>query len=286
MSDGTTVRRVDSEIALTALLAAAVNAYPSPEMRLYPYVRLAAVGLLALTLAKRIGTLNGRSSDDRSLRVLTYLMDPVTYISYLYLCLVVAQSGWNAFAEATPEVRVLVFGATTLAGTFGLFLASELAFGASLREGERIFAASAEQHRGEAFGVLLRRIADFVRASRVGDSPVMRQTTLLESRFYDRSPEEYSREELLAAGRSLAVLFVSVGTAVGGYLLLGVFGALYFDVGWLAALWLLLAIAVVSAYFRIWYSNYGLVPVEDRHGFVSFIGDALTYTVAGLLVLG
>lgn len=285
ISDGITLNRVDSEIALTALLAAAVTGYPSPEMRLYPYVKLTAVGLLALTLAKRVGILNGRTSDDRSLLVLTYLMEPATYVSFLYLCLVVARWVGQTSADLTPETRLFLFGGVAVVAAFGLFLASEIVFGASLREGERIFAASAEQHRGEAFGVLLRRIAGFVGASRVATDRATNQSTLTESRFYDLSPEDYSEKELLAAARSLAVMLASIGLAVGSYLLLLVAGGVFFDVGWFLSSWLLLTVAVVSAYFRIWYSNYGLVSVEDHNGFVAFLGDAVTFLVTGLLVL-
>lgn len=283
--DSERLSTIDSEIALTALLAAAVAGYPSSEMQLYPYVKLAAVGLLALTLAKRVGILNGRTGDDRSLRVLTYLMEPATYVSFLYLCHVTARRIGRVLAGPTAETQLLLFGGVVVVATFGLFLASELVFGASLREGERIFTASAEQHRGEAFGVLLQRIAYFVRSFRTIDDSATRQATLGELRFYDRSPEDYSEEELLAVARSLGVMFVSIGFALGGYFLLVVFGMVFFDLGWVSALWLLLAVAVVSAYFRIWYSNYGLVQVEEHSGIVTFLGTALTYLVAGLLVL-
>lgn len=280
MSDGARLNKVDSEIALTALLSAAVMGYPKQDLSVYPEVQLVAVGLLVLTLARRTGTINGLTGEDTVIKATSYLMDPATYISFLYLSYVVISWLTNVIAPGSDPSAV-VFGGGTALLVFVSFLASELIFGAALGEGERIFAASARQHRGEAFGALLTQIAAFVDSR--GTDNVTRQTEL--SRFHDRNVEDYSPEEQVRVVKSVLVMVLGVLISVIGYALLAVVGTYVFGVGLGPVLLLLLAVVLVSAFFRIWYSNYGLVQVEHKNGYVSFLGDAVTFLVVGLMVV-
>lgn len=58
MHDSTHLKQVDSENALTAFLAAAVTVYPDVASGVYPLIQVSAVGLLALTLLKRVAIIN------------------------------------------------------------------------------------------------------------------------------------------------------------------------------------------------------------------------------------
>lgn len=277
------VDAVDSEIALTALLAAGVTAYPSPSLWFYRPVKLAAVGLLALTLAKRVAVLNGLTVDDTPLRWFTHLMDPPTYVAYLYLVWTATGYALKVVAEPTPEMHTLAFAVAVPIVTFGVFIASQLAFGGPLREGERIFAASAEQHQGEVLGAILRGISWFVADSRQPDTTPTRQTKLTELRFHDRDLSELTQDEQATLARSAGITATSLGIVLLVYAAL-IVGAVWFTgiVWWLAAV-LLFAVLVVSAYFRIWYSNYGLVRIENRNGYLTAVGDIITYAFVLLL---
>jgi hypothetical protein len=286
MSEKPHLDEIDSEIALTALLAAGVTGYSSPSLELYPYVKLAAVGLLALTLAKRVGILNGLTGDDLPIRVATHLMDPATNIAFIYLCYVATRWGIQLLdATTTPGTLVLTFGAAVPIITFGVFLASEFLFRGPLREGERIFAASAEQHQGEVLGSVLYRVSGFVATHRTGSRPATRQTKLTDLRFYDIGVEDMTWEEQKNVVRSFGVLIISTGLALLLYLALVVGATMLFDISVALAALLLFGVLVVSAFFRIWYSNYGLVQVEDRIGYLTVIGESITYAVICLLAL-
>jgi hypothetical protein len=284
MSNETSLNRIDSEIALTALLSAAVMGYPMSDLSVYPAVKVVAFGLLVLTLARRTGIVNGLTDEDAVIRATTYLMDPATYISFLYLVYVLVNRIQNSIpGQSNFDIVLFSIFAGSLA--FGLFLVSELLFDAPLNEGERIFEASAQQHRGEAFGILLAQFADYVGSSSPKQVDKGQQVALTDSRFDNRSPEDYTGEELLYAVFSTVVMLAALGFAVAGYVLLIAVGQWLFDIGWLSAISLLFAVVLVSALFRIWYSNYGLVQVENKNGYFSFIGDAVAYLVTILIVV-
>lgn len=280
MSEEASLNKVDSEIALTALLSAAVMGYPTPDLSLYPAVRVVAVGLLVLTLARRTGIVNGLTDDDVVIRATTYLMDPATYISFLYLSHVLI--GWAADTTMLDsEPSAAVFGGGTAVLIFVVFLTSELLFGAALREGERVFSVTARHHRGEVFGAVLSQVAAFV-GSRRQTKPT-RQAKL--GRFYDRTIEDYSWDEQVRVAKSFLVMLLSLFIPVVGYGLLATVGIHVFAVGWVSVLLLLLSVLLTSAFFRLWYSNYGLVQVEDRNGYVTFLGEVATFLVVGQIVV-
>lgn len=280
----TNVGRIDSEIALTALLAAGVTGFPTPSLSLYPYIKLVAIGLLALTLVKRMGVLNGLTREDTSLLVLTHVMDPATHIAAFYLCYIAAKSGQRLVPfDASPITFPLAFSVAVIVLVFAILLAFELVFSGLLREGERIFAASAEQHRGEAFGELLRNISNQIAQSDGTDSTW--QSELTNSRHYDHSFGDLSEEQVWYAVRSFAIMIASIFFVLLVHVVLLLVGAWAFEISWWLSSILLFSVLVVSAYSRMWYSNYGLIPAEERNGYATFAGDAVTYAFVGLLVL-
>jgi hypothetical protein len=112
---------------------------------------------------------------------------------------------------------------------------------------------------------------------------VTRQTEL--SRFYDRSVEDYSSEEQVQIVKSVLVMLAGIPFPIVGYGLLAVVGTYLFPSGVIPVLLLLFAVMLVSAFFRIRYSNYGLVQVEHKNGYISFLGDAAAFLVVGLIVV-
>lgn len=245
MKDGA-INKADSEIALTALLSAAVMGYPMPNLSLYPALRLVAIGLLLLTLVRRIGIVNGLTDDDVVIRATTYLMDPATYIAFLYLSYVYARWVMNT-ANLGSEPSVTSYGAGTAVLIFVVFLTSELLFGSALREGERVFSATARQHRGEIFGAVLSQIGAFVGSRRPTNTT--RQAKL--GRFHDRTIKDYSWNEQVQVVKSFFIMLLSLLISIVGYGLLAAVGTYVFAVGWPAVLLLLLSVMLVSAFFRL-----------------------------------
>lgn len=274
------LNKVDSEIALTALLSAGVLGYPSPDMSMYPLVRVAAFGLLLLTMVRRTGIMNGLTGDDNVIKATTHLMDLGTNISFLYLSYTLTRWMTNEVLLSS-EPSALLFGAGTAAVIFVIFLIFELLFGSALREGERVFSATARKHRGEALGAVLSQVATFVAIRR--PEKTTRQAKL--GRFYDRTVEDYSQEEQMKMVKSFVIMFLSIVTVFVAYGLVVKFGIYVFDVGWLPILLLLLSVMLVSAFFRLWYSNYGLIQVEDRNGFITYMINVATFLVISQMVI-
>ena len=271
---------IDSEIALTALFTITVAGYPLASLDIYPYVKLAAVGLLVLTLVRRVGSVNGLTDDDVVIRATTHLINPATYVSFLYLSY--ALTRWLAVTIGLgSDTGVAWFSAVTTALVFAVFLSSELLFGAALREGERVFSATSRQHRGEVFGAVLSLVATFVARSRHREGEP-RQVKL--ARFYDRSIKDYPWDEQVEVAKSFWIILVSFCIPLLAYSLLVAVGGRVFGIGWSAAAVLLVPVILVSAFTRLWYSNYGFVQVEDRNGYGTFLGEGVAFLVVGWMV--
>lgn len=284
MSEVAGLTRIDSEIALTALLASVVAAYPISGLALYPLVKAAAIGLLALTLAKRIGLLSGLSNDDRPLRLLAYAMDLATTVSILYCCYAALRTSL-AWVNISPQSAVfaLAFSVGTPVLIIATTVISELVFGDLLGEGQRVFAASAGQHQGEAMGWYLRQISEFVAEKRTAE-PTTHQSNLTDGRFTERTIEDLSEEELEQHATSVAVFLLSAGFALLGYALLPVVAIVGLGLPWLLAGLLLVAVVIVDAIVRLWYSTYGLLQIENRNGWATYAETVGSYIFAIFLV--
>lgn len=271
---------VDSEIALVALLAAAVTGYSVPSLAAYPAVKLSALGLLALTLVRRTGVVAGVADDATAIRATTYLMDAATNVALLYLAFVLARQVVGILGFGRPP-GVLAFCAVTIGLLIAVFVGSTLLFDEPLAEGERVFAAAAEQHRGEVLGAAFEGFAGWVGSSRRAAGE-MRQAPL--SRFYDRPAGDYSMAERKAIAKSTVIMVGIALLALAGYVAVGAIGARVLAVGWPRAFLLLLTVMLVDGYVRLWYSDYGLVRVEDRNGVVTFLGIAVVFLIVGHMV--
>jgi hypothetical protein len=276
--------RIDSEIALTALLASLVTAYPTPDLWLYSFVKGAAIGLLAMTLGKRVGLISGLSSDDWPMRLLAYAMDFTTTVTILYCCYAALRTSLT-WVNIGPQSAVfpLVFSVGTPVLVIMTVVVSELIFGDLLGEGERVFAASATQHQGEAMGWYLRQVSEFVGEKRTAD-PTTHQSKLTDWQFSERTIEDLSEEELEQHATSITIFYLSVGFVLLGYLLLPIVTVLVFGQSWFLAGLLLLAVVTVDAIVRLWYSTYGLLKIENRNGWVTYVETMGSYAVAVLLL--
>lgn len=273
---------VDSEIALTALLVTGVTAYPIPTISFYPLVKLTAFSLLVLTLMRRMAIFHDLSEDHQLLRVSTYFMDPATYISLLYLIYVFVKfiTSISGMTEFLPSL----FAVLTLFILFGLFLAWELAFRGPLREGRRIFHVFARKHNGEFSGIVLRGMANYIDSRQLEDNDWTQQASLADFRKGKQDVADFTPEELMNIGQSFLVFVISVLLPLVAYFFLIWASGLFSNGWWVARILLLFSTLTVSAFIRLWYSNYGLVKVEGRDGYLTFFGEAVTYLLFSSIV--
>lgn len=274
---------IDSEIALTALLAASVSAFPLPTMELYPVIKLVAIGLLFITLTRRMAVIQGISPKSRLLRVTTHILDPATYISILYLIYVLIRglSNWVGIGEVDPAV----FGALGGGVIFLGFLAWELTYRAGLREGERSFDAVADRHKGEFLGAMLANLAKFVQSERVYGEQITTQKSLGSFRDNTRDIEDLTPGERIILTKYLFKTAIAIILPVISYILLMIFSGILFSGSWVARFLLLFAVIVTSGFTRLWYSRYGLLKIEERNGYITFTGTAITYLIVSWMAL-
>lgn len=97
---------------------------------------------------------------------------------------------------------------------------------------ERVFAATARQHQGEAIGSVFGRISDYVGWSRRAPS-ASRQVKL--NRYYSRSIEDYSMDDQMQMAENTLIVFTSFLLAILGYISVALVGTWVFDIGWLRA---------------------------------------------------
>lgn len=274
---------VDSEIALTALLAAGVTAYPTSANGFYILIKFLAFSLLLLTLIRRMAIMHEMSPESELLQISTHAMDTATYISLLYL--VYALIEWSVSFNSAMEILPLVFSIITPLLVMGLFLGWEIVYLGPLKEGKRVFEATAEKHHGEFFGIVLSQVAGVIQNPQWEENRDAKQVTLEHFRTDKQNIEDYSVEELLAIGQNFLIFvvsmilpFVAYGGVVwlSGYLIGGGVGIRFL---------LLISTLVVSGLVRLWYSEYGFVKVEDRNGYYTFLGEATAYLIMCAILL-
>lgn len=274
---------VDSEIALTALLAAGVTAYPIPWVEVYRLVQLIAISLLFLTLIRRMAVVQGIPAENSLLKMTTFVLEPATYISILYL--VLALSTRIAPTNGSDVVDPLFFAAYATGVIFLLFLGWELVFRVALREGERVFSAKADEHRRDILGILLSRLARYVKSERVYHEPITEQRKISDYLDNTRKVEDLDHDEKVALAMNILGTTVGISLAILAYPVLALLHTVLFSTSLITAILLLLSVAVTAGFVRLWYSRYGVIRAEERSGYVVFLETVITYGFISWMLL-
>jgi hypothetical protein len=274
---------VDSEIALTAFLAAGVTAYPISRIRGYPLIQLIAISLLFLTLIRRMAVLQGIQAENSLLKVTTYILDPATYISILYLVIVL--NNWIAPANKSGTVSPPVFAITAIVVIFLLFFGWELVFRAALREGERVFSAKADEHGRDLLGVFLLKFSRYIKSERVYNEPITEQRQINDYLDNTRKFEDLDDEEKVELGMSMLSTTAGVLLALLAYPALAILHIVFFSTNLVTAFLLLLSVVVTAGFVRLWYSRYGVIKAEDRSGYIVFLNTLITYGFISWILL-
>lgn len=275
---------IDSEIALTALFATLVASYPDTTFNLYPVFKAAAISLLLLTLMRRMLVMQDVSSQHALLRITTHIMDPVTYLSILYLIFRALRTVLATFGY--QEIPPLLFVSVGTFSVFIGFIGWELSMGSALQEAERVFGATADKHQGELIAEVFSSIAAYAHPDRVYGKQVTSQSKLGTFTNQDREFEDLSPDQQHMAMRNFLVTLVALTLPIIGYISLVPISGYLFQSWWLSRSLLLLLVMLTSAAVRLWYSNYGLVNVEQRNGVVTFFGDAAVYLIFSSILFG
>lgn len=275
------LNEVDFEIALTALLATTVASFPVGTITEYHIVKVLAVGLLVLTLIRRLALINQIEQDSRLLEVTTQLLDLFTYISVMYLFY--NFSVRFASIEQIPVAASTIFTLVAPSFAMGFLLVQEVVLKDALEGSVELFTAKSDARRGTVFGAFLSVLAVFVGNRRHRFHKDTRQTNLVE--FVDQDASKRTDEQVaqmrvsvlnfLLGAVLLPLLFLSVLVATGSWLL---------GISMVTALLLLFVLFTVAGLVDIWYSIYGVLGAGDRNGYLHAIVLTVTYFFVGHMV--
>ena len=262
--------KVDSEIALTAFLAATITGYEMSSNGYYPVFKVIAIGLLVLTLLRRMAIMQRLHAKSNPLKVTTYVLDFATYAAILY-CIQIPLR-WINSAFELPISLPLFFGIVAPVLLFSSFLGWEIAYASALDEGSRIFGSAAQKHRGTVLGAVFRSFADSLSEDNQSKLSEYQQET---------KPEDLPLEDLVRIGLDF-LLTTAIGITVLITYIIAVWSSGFlFNEGWPSRLLLFIATLVTGAIVRMWYSQYGIVKAEDRHGVLVFFGEIGAFLLVG-----
>lgn len=272
------ISSVDSEIALTALLAAGVSAYPSPSLSIYPIIKLIAIIPLLLTLFRRMTVVSGESIDTPAIRLTTYVLLPSTCISIFYLIIygITNSRGWDPHPAILAIITIVVIVAVALSW--------ELLFNSMIREGESVISEMSDKHRGQILGSHLSTLSRYVSPDRVYHNEVYVQKTLRDYREA-RPFEETSFEEQWIVVKAILITLIGYIIPPSSYVVLIYLAASFSGATLISTLLLFIATLIVFGVMRLWFSSYGLIQVANESGYFIFLGQIVTYVFLIEMVL-
>jgi len=274
------VSQVDFEISLCALLSVLVLNY-SIHSGLYIYIEIFGLGILAVTLIRRMALINEVPSDSRFFLLSTYslLFLMITLSMYVFFVISVYISGSiivlgigfkEIFWVFTPAVTLLI--ATT----------QQLTIGGFLEEGSNIFDKNYEKQKSPLIRSFSKKMSIFSADASGSHEHIQTRTSRYvnnEIDVDDLSEEEF--EQLLEVGYNVLGEVVGILAAVLLYLVLIFSASLYYQVTFLDAFFTFISMFIVYGLLNIWLSRYGLLNLNQVNGLKKFVFT----TVPGYVLL-
>lgn len=282
MDEQNGVEKVDFEIAFTAFLSSSVLTFQVPDVAIYPYLRIAALSLLFLTLVRRAAIAEENKNTGKFLNSSEYLLNFFTNISILYLfySISVGISGYNPVLSTNTA---FIFIILTIFGGFTLLLFYEIILSTAIKEGINIFAKARQNHQGTMLGIFFINIESFVKKGRAD----IYETETVQTKLgrYNEVGQDVSPEQAVTAFKAFTKFFVGAFVLPLGLMaLLVLSGTRLFRISWVTSVGVLLSIVIVNGLVDLLYSNYGLVEIGDRNGYIQFGQYILTYLIMGLIL--
>lgn len=282
MDEQNGVEKVDFEIAFTAFLSSSVLTFQVPDVNIYPYLRVAALSLLFLTLVRRAAIAEENRNTGRFLSSSEYLLNFFTNISILYLFYAVSVNipGHNSII---PNNIASIFIILTVFGGFTLLLFYEIILSTALKEGIKIFAKARQNHGGTMLGIFFTNIESFVEKRRAD----IYETETVQTKLgrYNEVDQDVSPEQAATALKTFTKFFFGAFVIPLGLMaLLVLSGSRIFGISLVTSVGILLSIVIVNGLVDLLYSNYGLVEIGDRNGYIQFGQYILAYLIMGLIL--
>lgn len=250
---------VDFEISFSALLATIAVYISSSSIAYEPMVEVSAIGLLLLTLIRRIGYMNGLSIRHPIFPLTTYVMSSISYIVCVYILYCIAEVAIVPIGSVNTLHSFLIISITLPILVLTL---QEVTIGGFMGETQRIFETASSENEG-TFGEFI--WGQFAKVSREGrvDQPEYTVQKKLSEFSKSKSFSEATPEQRRAVYSHL------VGGIIGLILPFVVYGGISLLLGYIlqVSLFLSFSIAIsvlmITGPIDIWLSGYGLVPINQ-----------------------
>jgi hypothetical protein len=266
------------EIAFTASIATIVTAYPSPELPIYTTIKTLSIGLLILSLIRKIVVIE----ENRKTAVyLTHMIDPLTYISLFYLHYVLIKLTNRLLTDSLP--LEIVYAMSLPLFVVLVYLAWELLIGSAIGEAVRSLEATSERHRQDIMGAFFGHVANQLQQT-TNNSAQTKQSQLSDYLDSPSDIEDYPTEVIIGVGFATLRLGLIILLLFTSYTSLFFISGVLSDVSASYRAILLVSTILCSGLVRLWDSSYGGVNLEDRNGFAVFGGTAVSFFVLLRLV--
>jgi hypothetical protein len=268
------VTKVDFEIAFTALIATSVITFPSREIPEYSFIKYLALGLLLLTLIRRLAIVNGVNSSSGYMEATTHLLALFTYLTLLYLL----YKASNHFVKVIelPASANLVFFILTPIVSVSILLLEFYILNSGFDTIERTVSKMGSRFSGRV------RIGYYKFAVWLGKIQNRKEDQLRQSKMIEYSTD-YKKSVGVNPMYYLLFLF-----ALGLILLpLGVLvwsSQLLFGFTMLFSISLLFSVLSIVGLVDLWYLRYGLSDATEQYGPYSLTMTILTYIIFGNII--
>lgn len=254
-------KNVDFEIAFAALLAT-LSVYLSVEMFDYEWiVEGAAIGLLILTLIRRVGIMNKLANTHPVFSITTHIMSGISYVVAFYLLFWVAELVGGLIPISVYWIFILFTPFIVLS----LVILQEIAVGGFMREAEDAFRSVSVRHGGSHSGDVFEYFSDTARQSRTDSNSSLKQTRLTDFRS-SKPLEEATPEELRVELVDRVITTIGLLLPFFIYGSLGMALAFWTDSSIVISILFIVCYLAITGLIDVWFSGYGLVPLGETDG--------------------
>jgi len=270
---------VDFEISFFALLATVAIYISSSSIAHEQIVEVSAIGLLFLTLVRRISYMNGLSTRHPIFPLTTYVMSSISYFVSIYILYCATELLTSLITSVDTFNLFLIISITS---PILILLLQEATIGGFMSETQRIFETISLESEIEFIKFVGKQLARVSEKGRTGQSDYTMQKEISDF-SKSRSLSEVTPEQ------RRVVYGQVIGSTLGftaGFLLYGAVALLLgyiFQVSIFLSVILTLAVLMVTGPIDIWLSRYGIVPMNNTSewykGLAAIVGIVISFII-------
>lgn len=282
--DSNSIDSIDFEIAFSALLATTVTKLTTPYLQYSDIVEWMAIGLLLLTLIRRVGIVNQLDKKEPLFLYTNHLMKSISLVCLVYILFSISNL---VYVNTGIGNGLIIFWIITIPIAIVIPVFQELTLGGGyMSEAQDAFSRAAEENQGTLGGKVWDFFESISKPTENIKSDVGKQAAIddFDSKENTSKNVKIDKELLLSA---IAHIF---GTVLGLLLPIILYGIVatvmsrILVVSIYEALWTALCVLFLTGLTDIWFSKYGLIKVNET-GWAGKAASVTAATVFSMLML-